>query len=150
MWNSWLSFSLWSHHKRSSAIQCKVNQHMHVLRGDQQAEQANQCSSSHCLWDHIYTPSSWVLSCVYYIQTFFPMSALARHPFTCVPQQNIIWQNWFSKETRKPHFTLPLNHIPQHPTFLGVCFIVMEIKPRPHTFKTVYQLSCILAPLKYF
>lgn len=57
---------------------------------------------------HIYSLSSWVLSRVFYIKTsclcfqktLFHMSTLGRHPFTHVPEQNIICPNWLSKESR--------------------------------------------------
>ena len=39
-------------------------------------------------------------------KTFFHVSALGRHLFTCMPQQNIIWYNWLSKQTRSFHFNL--------------------------------------------
>jgi hypothetical protein len=32
--SSLVSFSLWCHHKRSSAMQCKVNQYTHVISED--------------------------------------------------------------------------------------------------------------------
>lgn len=33
-------------------------------------------------------------TCLLYSNIFSPVTASVRHPFPCVPQQNIIWHNW--------------------------------------------------------
>jgi hypothetical protein len=53
---------------------------------------------------HVFAISKLLFTCVCFRKTFFLMSALASHPFTCVAQQNIIWHNWLSKETTSFHF----------------------------------------------
>jgi hypothetical protein len=55
---------------------------------------------SRCLWGHIYflhqgsfhmfDISKHPFTYVCFRKTFFPMSALAKQPFTCVPQNNLI------------------------------------------------------------
>jgi hypothetical protein len=89
--SSWVSFSQWQRYCRlRSTTLCKANQYMCVL-SEEQRGRGNQSSVpvSHCLWGPIYTPSSSILICVCFGQTVFHVSALVRHPFTCVPQQNI-------------------------------------------------------------
>lgn len=86
---------------RNDAQQCNVRWRL------ARTSNANQCLSSHCLWGHIYIPSKHHVFGVAKLpftrvclsKTFFHMAALAKYPFTSVPQQNIIWHNWISKET---------------------------------------------------
>ena len=64
--------------------------------------------SSHCLWGHIYTPSSnsfhmfaiskHPFAYVCFRKTVLHMFALARYPFAYVSRENIIWHNWLYKE----------------------------------------------------
>ena len=82
MWNP-VSFSLWSQHKQSSAIQCKVN---HTGKSSLQTSKqvkANQCLSSHYLLGQIYINfwTSCILSCFCYSKTSFHL---------CLLQQNIL------------------------------------------------------------
>lgn len=68
----------------------------------------NHCSSSYCLWGHIY-----ILH-----HASFPMSALAKQPFTCVPPANHHLSQLISEETRGFHFTHLLTH-QKHACTLG-------------------------------
>ena len=54
---------------------------------------------SHCLWGHIYALSSWVLSRICYIQTFFHL---------CPPQENSLSCVCFSKTSF--HLCAPEKH----------------------------------------
>jgi hypothetical protein len=102
--SSLASFSLRHHHKQTSATQCKVNQYMCVISQEQRggAKQgkprlelslsvgSDSYSSEHHLSLLMSAIAKHPFTCVCFRKTFFHMSALARHPFTCVPQQNII------------------------------------------------------------
>jgi hypothetical protein len=55
--------------------------------------------------------------------------ASAKHSFTCVPQQNIIWHNWLSKETRSLHFTQPYMY------FHGCYWFWFSIQTKNHMNK---------------
>ena len=102
MRSSLVSFSLLSHYKGNAAMQCKVNQYIHVASRLSRWSKANQCPSSHCLWAHIYILSKHhtsfhvsaitkhLFTRVCFSKTFFHMSALAKQPFTFLPQQNVI------------------------------------------------------------
>lgn len=79
------------------------------------------------MWGNIYITSVYYVSflmfatikqpftCICFRKTFFHVFALARYPFTWVPQQNIIWHNWVPKWTRNFQFSQQ-KHSPQELT----------------------------------
>jgi hypothetical protein len=81
--SSLASVSLWSHHKLSSATQCKVNQYMNLQWRIAKCREAYQCLSCHCLWDHIHITSEH--------HTSFHVSAIAKHPVTYVCFRKILF-----------------------------------------------------------
>jgi len=101
--NKFFGKFLWSHHKRSLAIQCKASQYMCEVSTDQRGGAKRMNSwAPHCLWGHIYISSQhhtsfhmsatakYPFTCVCFSKTFFRVSALAKYYFTCPSQQNIV------------------------------------------------------------
>lgn len=79
--SSWASFPQWRHHhKLISIMLCKANQYMPLAKNSE-AKKPNQCSVlvSHCLWGHIHTPSSSVLSHACFSKTSFHLCGPANH-----------------------------------------------------------------------
>ena len=96
----WVSFSQWLHyHELSSTTLYKVNEEW----GDRANQTKAQCSCpTVCgviftffpqVSFHVSAISKLPFTVVCFRKTFSHMFSLARHPFTCAPQQNIIWQN---------------------------------------------------------
>jgi hypothetical protein len=90
---SLVCFSLWSLNKCSSPMQCKVDQYMRVVY----QESFTTCLSHACFSRtpfHLCLPQCNIPS-----QVCLSLSYLCLfQPFTCLPQQNTIQHNWFSKE----------------------------------------------------
>ena len=63
------------------------------------------------------------------------MSALARHSFTCVPQQNIIWHNWLSKKPEVPTSKSPEDFVVNNIYWLCIdSFFVIISQPISELF----------------
>jgi hypothetical protein len=54
-----------------------------------------------------FVTAKYLFTCVYFSKTLFPVHVLAKHLFTCAPQQNMIWHNWLSNDTRSFQFRGP-------------------------------------------
>lgn len=69
---------------------CKANQYLCAISEEKQQGRANQTNA----------PAPTICGVIFLLlhHTSLHVSALARHPFTCVPQEAITWHNWLSKE----------------------------------------------------
>ena len=110
--SSLVRFSLWNRHKQSLAMQCKANQSMQVVSEEQQGRAKRTNAWAPNVWGS-YLYSFWtscVFSCVCYSKTSLRPCLLQKNipshayfnkiSFHLCAQQNIIWHNLLSKETR--------------------------------------------------
>ena len=92
-------FSLWSHHKRSSAMQCKVNQYMAVVAKNSKEEQSRLMLELPLSMRSFIFLLNIIFSCGCYSKTSF---------YLCLLQENILSSVCFSKTSF--HLCAPANH----------------------------------------